>query len=62
MDLTWARVLFTLLVFGFFMLMLYIVYHKRNQAGYKEVGQSVIDDPDTPTENVVHSNPDNGAK
>lgn len=61
MDLTWARVLFTLLVFNFFVLMLYIVYHKRNKSGYQEVGQSIIDDPDTPVENV-HSNPDNGAK
>ncbi|AUX60812.1 CcoQ/FixQ family Cbb3-type cytochrome c oxidase assembly chaperone [Simonsiella muelleri] len=61
MDLTWARVLFTLLVFNFFVLMLYIVYHKRNKSGYQEVGQSIIDDPDTPAENV-HSNPDNGAK
>ena len=61
MDLTWARVLFTLLVFNFFVLMLYIVYHKRNKSGYHEVGQSIIDDPDTPAENV-HSNPDNGAK
>ena len=61
MDLTWARVLFTLLVFNFVVLMLYIVYHKRNKSGYQEVGQSIIDDPDTPAENV-HSNPDNGAK
>ena len=61
MDLTWARVLFTLLVFNFFVLMLYIVYHKRNKSGYQEVGQSIIDDPDTPAEKV-HSNPDNGAK
>ena len=61
MDLTWARVLFTLLVVNFFVLMLYIVYHKRNKSGYQEVGQSIIDDPDTPAENV-HSNPDNGAK
>ena len=61
MDLTWARVLFTLLVFNFFVLMLYIVYHKRNKSGYQEVGKSIIDDPDTPAENV-HSNPDNGAK
>ena len=61
MDLTWARVLFTLLVFNFFVLMLYIVYHKRNKSGYQEVGQSIIDDTDTPAENA-HSNPDNGAK
>ena len=62
MDLTWARVLFTLFgILIFFVLMLYIVYHKRNKSGYQEVGQSIIDDPDTPAENV-HSNPDNGAK
>lgn len=61
MDLTWARVLFTLLVFNFFALVLYIVFHKRNKTGYEDAGQSIMDDPDSPTENV-HSNPDNGAK
>ncbi len=61
MDLTWARVLFTLLVFTFFVLVLYIAFHKRNQAGYQDAGQSIMDDPDTPEDNV-HSSPDNGAK
>lgn len=63
MDLTWARILFTLLVFNFFVLMLYIVFNKRNKSGYQEAGQSIMDDPDTPEDNpIAHSSPDNGAK
>lgn len=61
MDLTWARVLFTLLVFTFFILVLYIAFHRRNKSNYQEAGQSIIDDPDTPAENA-HSNHENGAK
>lgn len=61
MDLTWARILFTLLVFVSFMLVLYIVFNKRNQANYDDVASIIVNDPDTPTESV-QAKPDNGAK
>lgn len=61
MDLTWARILFTLLVFVSFMLVLYVVFNKRNKANYDDVANIIVNDPDTPTDDV-QVKPDNGAK
>lgn len=48
MDLTWARVLFTLWVFVSFMLVLYFVFRRKSKSGYQEAASSIIDDEDTP--------------
>lgn len=61
MDLTWARVLFTLLVFVSFVLVLWIVFSKRNKTNYDDVAEFIVNDPDTPNDNV-QVKPDNGAK
>lgn len=47
MDVNSVRILFTVWIFISFMLVLYIVYNKRNKANYDEASQSVIDDDDT---------------
>ena len=60
MDLNWARTLFTVCVFISFMLMLFIVFNKRNKGNYDDAANSIIEDPDTPTGNV-QSGRENGA-
>lgn len=61
MDFTWARVLFTLWVFISFILMLYVVYNRRNKEGYQNVAQSILDDEDTP-ESASEISRENGVK
>ena len=61
MDLNWARSLFTVCVFISFMLVLIIVFNKRNKGNYQDAAQSIVDDPDTPKENAQSSH-ENGAK
>ncbi len=61
MDLNWARTLFTVCVFISFMLVLIIVWSKHNKANYDDVANIIVDDPDTPTDDV-QVKPDNGAK
>lgn len=61
MDLTWARVLFTVGVFVFFMLVLVRVFSKQNKRGYEELAQTIVNDPDTP-DDVAQSSRENGAK
>lgn len=48
MDLNWARILFTVVVFVFFMWVLFTAFRKRNKADYQNAAQSIIDDEDTP--------------
>lgn len=62
MDLTWARVLFTVCVFISFMLVLVIVFSKRNQSNYNDAAGSIISDSDTPDADAQPSHHDNGAK
>lgn len=60
MDLTWARVLFTVCVFVSFMTVLLIVFNRRNRGNYDATAQSIVDDPDTPN-TTAQSNRENGA-
>lgn len=62
MDLTWARVFFTVCVFISFMLVLVIVFSKRNAANYDNAADSIIHDADTPGEDAQPSRHDNGAQ
>lgn len=63
MDLNWARTFFTVCVFISFMIVLIIVLNKRNRANYDDAAQSIVDDPDTPHENVqVNSDHESGVK
>ncbi|STZ76786.1 cbb3-type cytochrome oxidase subunit 3 [Bergeriella denitrificans] len=43
MDVTWTRSLFTLCVFISFMLVLYIVFNKRNRQNYDDAANSIFD-------------------
>lgn len=43
MDINWVRSLFTLLVFISFVLVLYIVYNKRNRQSYDDAANSIFD-------------------
>lgn len=61
MDLNWARSLFTLVVFFSFALVVYVVLSKRNKDNYHDAAQSIMDDEDTPRENI-QSDRENGAK
>ena len=61
MDLTWARILFTVSVFISFMLVLLIVFNKRNKHNYDEAAASIIDDADLPVSDSPQSNRENGA-
>lgn len=62
MDLTWARVFFTVCVFISFMLVLAIVFSRRNKSNYQDAANSIIDDPDVPEANTPPNNHENGAK
>ncbi|WP_274571518.1 cbb3-type cytochrome c oxidase subunit 3 [Neisseria leonii] len=62
MDVNWARSLFTVSVFIGFLLVLLIVFSKRNKANYEEASRSIIDDEDTLHEDAARPNRDNGAK
>lgn len=48
MDVNWVRSLFTVWVFISFVLVLYVVFSKRNKKKHEEAGNSIIDDDDTP--------------
>lgn len=48
MDINWARSLFTVCVFVSFMLVLYVVLHKRNKRNYDDAAKSIMEDNDTP--------------
>lgn len=43
MDINWVRSIFTLWVFISFILVLYIVYHRRNKKNYDEAANSIFD-------------------
>ncbi|MCG7656519.1 cbb3-type cytochrome oxidase subunit 3 [Wielerella bovis] len=60
MDLNWARTLFTVCVFISFMLVLCIVFNKRNKSNYQDAANSIIDDADTPMGDTQSSR-ENGA-
>lgn len=60
MDLNWARTLFTVCVFISFMLVLCIVFNKRNKSNYQDAANSIIDDTDTPMGDTQSSR-ENGA-
>lgn len=61
MDLTWVRILFTLWVFVSFILVLYIVYNRRNKSSYSNAAQSILDDEDTPSD-LPEQRRENGVK
>ncbi|MCF7521767.1 CcoQ/FixQ family Cbb3-type cytochrome c oxidase assembly chaperone [Neisseria sp. ZJ106] len=44
MDVNWIRSLFTLWVFLCFMLVIYIVFHRRNKQNYDEAASSIFDE------------------
>ncbi|XXQ68346.1 cbb3-type cytochrome oxidase subunit 3 [Neisseriaceae bacterium B1] len=62
MDLNWARTLFTVCVFISFMLVLIIVWNKRNKANYDDAARSIMDDNDTPQASDAQSHHEHGAK
>lgn len=49
MDINWARSLFTVWVFVSFVLVLYIVFNKRNKKNYEDASRTIVDDDDTPS-------------
>ncbi|MDO5640596.1 MAG: CcoQ/FixQ family Cbb3-type cytochrome c oxidase assembly chaperone [Neisseria sp.] len=51
MDINWIRSLFTLWVFVSFVLVLYIVFNRRNKQNYHDAANSIMDDHDTPDDN-----------
>ena len=52
MDINWIRSFFTVLIFVSFMLVIYIVYSRRNKQNYDEAANSIFDDKeDKPDEN-----------
>ncbi|MDK4680936.1 cbb3-type cytochrome oxidase subunit 3 [Kingella negevensis] len=58
MDLTWASSLFTVGVFISFVLVLFIVFSRKNKANYQDAANSIMQDDDTPNAQANH---DNGA-
>lgn len=63
MDLIWTRIVFTVCVFISFMLIVFIVTRKSNKGNYDNAARSIIDDPDTPSNNqAVQINHEHGAK
>ena len=51
MDANSARSLFTVWVFLCFVLVLYIVFNKRNRKNYDDAANSIFNDEQTPSEN-----------
>lgn len=52
MDINWVRSIFTLWVFISFILVLYIVFSRRNKKGYDEAANSIFDtDADNNSDN-----------
>ncbi|WP_416191989.1 cbb3-type cytochrome oxidase subunit 3 [Neisseria sp. CCUG12390] len=51
MDINWIRSLFTVLIFVSFMLVVYIVYSRRNKQNYDEAANSIFDDKDKSEKN-----------
>lgn len=62
MDLIWTRVMFTICVFISFMMILFIVTRKSNKANYDDAARSIINDPDTPSNQTTQINHEHGAK
>ena len=46
MDMTWARVFFTVCVFVSFVTVLLIAINRRNKVNYDDAARSIVDDPD----------------
>jgi hypothetical protein len=49
MDANWARSLFTLWVFVSFLLVIYIVFNRRNKKNYDDAANSIFDNNDDNT-------------
>ena len=62
MDLNSARILFTVWIFIIFVLVLYVVFNRRNKSNYQDLARSIVDDPDTPSDGAAESNRNHGAK
>ena len=50
MDINWIRSLFTLLIFVSFMLVIYIVFSRRNKQNYDEAARSIFDNNEDPSD------------
>ncbi|MDO4641349.1 MAG: CcoQ/FixQ family Cbb3-type cytochrome c oxidase assembly chaperone [Neisseria sp.] len=48
MDINWVRSLFTIWIFVCFILVLYIVFNKRNKKNHEDAANSIIEDDDSP--------------
>lgn len=48
MDVNWVRSLFTVWIFISFILVLYVVFSKRNKKKHEDAGNSIIQDDDSP--------------
>lgn len=47
MGINWIRSLFTILIFVSFMLVIYIVFSRRNKQNYDEAANSIFDNDET---------------
>lgn len=64
-DATLARILYTLLCLGSFILIVFFAYRKCSKKGYDEAANQMFNDDDTPTNTQdasVVDNHDHGAK
>lgn len=61
MDLTWARSLFTVCVFISFVLVLVIVFSRKNSDNYQDAAKSIMEDEDAPA-GGAQSNHENGVQ
>ena len=65
MDANWARSLFTVWVFISFILVLYIVFNRRNKKNYDDAANSIFDNDDKGSSEKTGDNSlvrDHGAK
>ena len=60
MDLIWVRRLFQVLVWVSCIVVVWVVFSKRNKIKYDEAAKSIIDDHDMPSDTASSSN-ENGA-
>ncbi|MCP1659164.1 cbb3-type cytochrome oxidase subunit 3 [Neisseria perflava] len=51
MGINWVRTLFTLWIFISFVLVIYIVFNRRNKGNYDEAASSIFDDDENSLDN-----------
>lgn len=53
-SLNWVRALYTVGCFLAFVMILLYAYSRHNKKIYEDEAQSIIDDPDTPSDQINH--------